>query len=176
MPDLKRTRSRLKFAIAALVLVDAVAVAILVTPLAGMRETRQQEMRQEWQLLKAREFAPWRGLDTKLPRARQQIEEFYQDRFPTEESSISASLGSVAAASGVRISGVKYSVKDAPIEGLERVEIAANLSGDYLQLVRFINALERNKLFFLVDGVELGSEQSGIVGLQLRIETYMRST
>jgi type IV pilus assembly protein PilO len=148
----------------------------LVTPIAGMRETRQQEMRQEWQQLKAREFAPWRGLDKKLPRAKQQIEEFYQERFPAEESSISASLGSVASASGVRVSGFKYSVKDAPIEGLERIEIAANLSGDYLQLVRFINALERNKLFFLIDGVELGSEQNGIVGLQLRIETYMRTT
>lgn len=176
MPDLKRTRSRLKFAIAALVLVDAAAVAMLVTPLAGMRETRQQEMRQEWQQLKAREFAPWRGLDKKLPRAKQQIDEFYQDRLPAAESSISASLGSVASASGVRISGVKYTLKDAPIEGLERVEIAATLSGDYLQLVRFINALERNKLFFLIDGVELGNEQNGVVGLQLRIETYMRST
>jgi len=67
-------------------------------------------------------------------------------------------------------------VKDAPIEGLERIEIAATLSGDYLQLVRFINALERNRLFFLIQGVELGGEQNGIVGLQLRIETYMRST
>lgn len=176
MPDLKRARSRLKIVIAALVLVDAAAVAMLLSPIAGMRETRQQEMRQEWQQLKAREFAPWRGLDKKLPRAKQQIEEFYQDRFPTEESSISDSLGNVASASGVRVSGVKYTVKDAPIEGLERVEIAANLSGDYLQLMRFINALERNKLFFLVDGVELGSEQNGIVGLQLKIETYMRST
>jgi type IV pilus assembly protein PilO len=176
MPDLKRTRSHLKFAIAALVLVDAAAVAMLVTPLAGMRETRQHEMRQEWQQLKAREFAPWRGLDKKLPRAKQQIEEFYQDRLPTTESSISASLGSLQSASGVRISGVKYTLKDAPIEGLERVEIAATLSGDYLQLVRFINALERNKLFFLIDGVELGNEQNGVVGLQLRIETYMRST
>jgi type IV pilus assembly protein PilO len=176
MPDLKRTRSRLKFAITTLVLVDAIAVAMLVSPLAGMREARQQEMRQEWQQLKAREFAPWRGLDKKLPRAKQQIEEFYQERFPAEESSISASLGSLQSASGVRISGVKYAVKDAPIEGLERVEISDNISGDYLQLVRFIIALERNKLFFLVDGVELGSEQNGIVGLQLRIETYMRST
>lgn len=176
MPDLKRTRQRLKYVIATLVLVDAAAVAMLLSPLAGMRATRQQEMRQEWQQLKAREFAPWRGLDKKLPRAKQQIDEFYQDRFPTEESSISDSLGTVASASGVRVSGVKYTVKDAPIEGLERVEIAANLSGDYLQLMRFINALERNKLFFLVDGVELGSEQNGIVGLQLKIETYMRST
>lgn len=176
MPDLKRTRNRLKIAIAALVLVDVAAVAMLVTPLAGMREARQQELRQEWLQLKAREYAPWRGLDKKLPRAKQQIEDFYQERFPAEESSISANLGTVASQTGVRISGVKYMVKDAPIEGLERVEIAANLSGDYLQLVRFINALERNKLFFLVNGVELGSAQNGIVGLQLRIETYLRAT
>jgi type IV pilus assembly protein PilO len=176
MPDLKQTRNRLKFAIAALVLIDAVAVAMLVTPLAGMREARQQELRQEWLQLKAREYAPWRGLDKKLPRAKNQIEEFYQDRFPAEESTISANLGAVASQTGVRISGVKYSVKDAPIEGLQRVDIGANLSGDYLQLMRFINALERNKLFFLVNGVELGSEQNGIVGLQLRIETYLRST
>jgi type IV pilus assembly protein PilO len=175
MPDLKRTRNRLKIAIAALVLVDAAAVAMLVTPLAGMRESRQQELRQEWVQLKSREYAPWRGLDKKLPRAKEQIDEFYQERFPAQESEISANLGAVASQSGVRLSGVKYSVKDAPIEGLERVEIAANLSGDYLQLVRFVNALERNKLFFLVNGVELGSAQNGIVGLQIRIETYLRS-
>jgi type IV pilus assembly protein PilO len=176
MPDLKRTRNGLKIAIAALVLVDAAAVAMLLTPIAGMREARQQELRQEWQQLKAREYAPWRGLDKKLPRAKEQIADFYQERIPTEESAISDNLGTVAAGTGVRISGVKYMVKDAPVEGLERVEIAANLSGDYLQLVRFINALERNKLFFLVEGVELGGEQNGIVGLQLRIETYLRST
>jgi len=175
MPDLKRTRNRLKIAIAALVLVDAAAVAMLVTPLAGMRESRQQELRQEWQQLKSREYAPWRGLDKKLPRAKEQIDEFYQERFPAQESEISANLGTVASQSGVRLSGVRYSVKDAPIEGLQRVEIAATLSGDYLQLVRFVNALERNKLFFLVDGVELGSAQNGIVGLQIRIETYLRS-
>jgi type IV pilus assembly protein PilO len=175
MPDLKRTRNRLKIAIVVLVLVDAAAVAMLVTPLAGMRESRQQELRQEWLQLKSREYAPWRGLDKKLPRAKEEIDQFYRDRFPAQESEISANLGAVASQSGVRLSGVRYSVKDAPIEGLERVEIAANLSGDYLQLVRFVNTLERNKLFFLVDGVELGSAQNGIVGLQIRIETYLRS-
>src|ERR1700686_901169 len=175
MPDLRRTRNRLKIAIVALVLVDAAAMAMLVTPLAGMRESRQQELRQEWLQLKSREYAPWRGLDKKLPRAKEQIDEFYQERLPAQESEISANLGAVASQSGVRLSGVKYSVRDAPIEGLQRVEVAATLSGDYLQLVRFVNALERNKLFFLVNGVELGSAQNGIVGLQIRIETYLRS-
>ncbi len=76
----------------------------------------------------------------------------------------------------MRVAGVKYAVKDAPIDGLQRVEIEANFSGDYLQLVRFINALERNKLFFLVNGVQLGSEQNGVVALQIKVETYLRLT
>jgi type II secretion system (T2SS) protein M len=176
MPDLKRTRDRLKIAIGALVLVDAIAIAMLVTPLAGMSQARQQEMRQLWQQLKSREFAPWRGLDKKLPRAKQDIDDFYQQRFPAEESAMAADFGRVASQTGVRVSGVKYTVKDAPIDGLERIEIDASLSGDYLELVRFINALERNKLFFLVDGIDLGSEQNGIVGLHLKVETYLRSS
>ena len=49
-----------------------------------------------------------------------------------------------------------------------------SLSGDYLQEVKFINALERDKMFFLVDGITLG-EQQGNVRLQLKLETYLRS-
>ena len=176
MADLKKTRNRLKIVVGAFVLIDAVAIAMLMTPLAGMREARQQELHQLWQQLKSREYAPWRGLDKKIPRAKQQIDEFYQQRFPAEESSISDNLGRLAAETGVRVTGEKYQVKDAQIEGLQPVEIAASCSGDYLQLVRFINALERNKLFFLVSGVELGNEQNGTVSLQIKIQTYLRST
>jgi len=93
MPDLKRTRSRLKIAIAALVLVDVVAIAMLVTPLAGMQQRRQQDLTQLWQSIKQREFAPWRGLDKKIPVARQHINDFYRDRFPAQDSDISADLG-----------------------------------------------------------------------------------
>src|SRR5205823_12638475 len=146
------------------VLLDAVAIAMLLTRRAGMRETRQQELRQLWQELKSREYAPWRGMDKKIPHAKDEIDNFFQDRFPDKESAISSDLGKVASESGVRVTGEKYTVKDAQIEGLERIEIAANLSGDYLQLVRFINALERSRLFFVVDSVELGGEQTGIVG------------
>jgi type IV pilus assembly protein PilO len=176
MPDLKQTRNHLKIAIGSLVLLDAICVVMLLTPLAGMRDARQQEMRQLWQDLKSRQFAPWRGLDKKIPQADQQIAQFYESRLPAEESAISADLGRVASETGVRIAGVKYTVKEAPIEGLQRVEVAANFSGDYLQLVRFINALERDKLFFIVDGVDLGSEENGIVGLQIKVETYLRTT
>jgi type IV pilus assembly protein PilO len=176
MPDLKRTRNQLKTAIGALLVVDAIAIAMLLTPIAGMRQARQQQIDELRQEIKQREFAPWRGLDKKIPQARQQIEEFYDERFPTEESAVDADLGRIAQETGVRVSGIKWKPpKDAPVDGLQRVDIAANLSGDYLQLVRFINALERNQLFFLVEGVELGNEKDGIVALQITLATYMRS-
>lgn len=175
MPDLKTMRKRLQIVIAALVLVDVAAVATLLTPIAGSQESRQQELRQLWLDLKARESAPWKGLDKKIPIAQRQIDDFYHDRFPAEDSAISADLGRVASETGVRMSAVKYTQKDAGLEGLERVEIEADLSGDYVQLVRFINALERNRLFFIVDDLELGNEQQGNVKLQIKVETYLRS-
>ena len=56
------------------------------------------------------------------------------------------------------------------------MEIQADFSGDYLQLVRFINALERDSLFFIIDSVELGGEQAGVVKLQLKLETYQKAS
>ena len=41
MPDLKKTRGKLVIAIAVLVLLDVVAVAMLLTPLAGSEGSRQ---------------------------------------------------------------------------------------------------------------------------------------
>ena len=175
MPDLRQVRSRVKIAVAALVLMNIAAIAMLLTPVAGSAEPRQQELNDSWMQLKQRESAPWRGLDKKIPLAKQQIEDFYRDRFPSEDSSISADLGKLASENGVQLSSVRYTQKDAGLDGLERMEIEANVSGDYVQLVRFINALERNRLFFLVDDLELGSEQQGTVRLQIKAETYLRS-
>jgi type IV pilus assembly protein PilO len=175
MADVKQMRNRLKIAIAALVLVDVAVIAMLMTPVAGSAEARQQELQQSWLQLKTRESAPWRGLDKKIPVAQKQIEDFYRDRFPSEDSAISADLGKLASENGVRLSAVKYEQKDSGLDGLERMEIDADVSGDYVQLVRFINALERNRLFFLVDDLELGNEQQGNVKLQIKAETYLRS-
>ena len=60
--------------------------------------------------------------------------------------------------------------------GLRPVEIDADFSGGYLQLVRFINGLERDPLFFIVDSVQLGGEQGGVVKLQLKLETYQKAS
>jgi hypothetical protein len=50
----------------------------------------------------------------------------------------------------------------------------AILNGDYRPLVLFMNSLERDKMFFLINGVTLTGQQSGMVGLRLKLTTYLR--
>ena len=54
------------------------------------------------------------------------------------------------------------------------MEIDARLSGDYRPLVQFINSLERDKMFFVINGVTLTGQQTGTVNLRLRLTTYLR--
>jgi hypothetical protein len=68
----------------------------------------------------------------------------------------------------------KYKEEDTEISGVVPVEIDGSFSGDYLQLVRFINALERSKLFFAVDSVDLAGESTGTVKLQITMHSYLR--
>jgi type IV pilus assembly protein PilO len=177
MPDLRETRHKVKIALAALAAADVIMLAVFFSPLIGSQGSRRQQLDQAWKELqqKTREAEPLRGLDKKVPIARKQIDQFYAQRLPSQDSAISADLGKVAAQSGAKIESIKYSMKDPEMVGLRRVEIDADLGGDYLQLVRFINALERDQLFFLVDSVGLGGAQGGVVKLQLKLETYLKT-
>ncbi|HVO79446.1 MAG TPA: hypothetical protein VMT28_01875 [Terriglobales bacterium] len=177
MPDLRDTKQKVKIALAALVLLDVVAAAVLFSPLVGSEKSRNAEMKQLWKELQAktREVEPLHGLDQKIVVAHQQIDAFYKDRLPAQDSVISAEMGKLAAESGVKIGQVRYKPKDPEPVGLRPMEIDAELSGGYLQLVRFINALERDQLLFIIDSVELGSAQGGTVRLQMKLETYMKT-
>lgn len=177
MANLRVARKRMMTAAIALVVADLAAIGFMLSPLGRSRSTRQEEYEQaRMQLqLKIRETTPLRGMDKKLDRARREIADFYRDRLPSQYSAVSTELGKVASGSGVRISQVSYDPKAADLPNLQRVGINANLDGDYLQVVKFINALERDQMFFIVDSLTLGQEQGGMVRLQLKLETYLKT-
>src|SRR5213595_95390 len=104
MPDLRKARTKMQIVVGALVAIDLAAVFLLLSPYAGSESSRQAQMRQLWLDLKSRETAPWRGLDKKIPDAKQQIAGFYHDRFPSGYSEISNSVDKIASESGVKIS------------------------------------------------------------------------
>jgi hypothetical protein len=175
MASIRETRKKLMPAVIALAVIDLVCVGYLFSPAGRSRQARQKEYQQLHQQLvaKQQEVLPTRGMDQKLTQASHDITGFYDTRFPAQYSTVTEELGKVATDNGVHLSGVKYDEKDAPIEGIRRLNMELTLSGDYLQEVKFINALERDKMFFLIDGIALG-EQQGNVRLQLKLETYLR--
>ena len=177
MPDLRQTRKNIQMALAALALVDIVAVVVLFSPLVGSTESRRQEINQLWSELQTKtvQVQPLKNLDQKVSLADHEITDFYKKRFPSEDSQIATQFGKLAVANGVVIESARYRVQDGEIDRLHPVELEATLSGNYTALAKFINALERDEMFFLVDGIALAGEQKGPIKLQLRLETYLRT-
>jgi len=176
MPDLGKTRRKLTVAIAAMVVADIVAAGILFSPLVGSAESRREQIRLLTADLakKTHDVQPLRNVDKKLVLAKDQINGFYKDRFAEKDSELTTELGKLAAENGIRIQQARYKEEDAESSGIVPVQIEGSFSGDYLQLVRFINTLERSKMFFTVDSVELAGEGTGTVRLQIGLHSYLR--
>ncbi|MCI0349867.1 MAG: hypothetical protein L0Z53_10620 [Acidobacteriales bacterium] len=168
-------RQRMMVAIGVLLVCAAAAVVYLFTNPSSIDREQAYVNAQNQLQLKQKEVQPLRGMEDKLKIAEKEIDAFYRQRLPDKSSEIAAELGRLAARNGVRISQAKYARKEAGIAGLTRVEIDANLEGDYLRAVKFINALERDKTFFILNSVDLGEQQQGgFVRLGLKLETLLR--
>jgi len=176
MPDLSDARQKVKIAISALVAIDVIAVAVLLSPLVGSTESRKAELGRLCADLqtKTRMVEPLRGIDKKIPVAGKQIDQFYTDRIPSREYQVAQALGKIAKDNGVKLLGVKYNAEDTVAVDLRPLEIELNVEGNYPQLARFLNSLERDKVFFIVNGVQL-EEQNGPVKLGMKLETYLKS-
>ncbi len=133
-----------------------------------------QEKKSEYRAMQLK-TKPLRGLDKKINQAQLDEQAFYEKRFPATYSAVLTELGELAIKNNVLLSRVQYS-QSKPNEGLYEIRIDANLSGDYAPIVRFINGLERDNVFFLIDGIALSGQQGGIVSLRMKLRTYLRQT
>jgi type IV pilus assembly protein PilO len=177
MPDLRRTRKNLKTAIAIMAGVDLLAAVMYFSPLVGSAESRRMELNELQTELKTktRQVAPLKDLPQKVVLASHQINDFYKRRFPSQSSQIVTEFGKLAAGNSVAIETVKYKLETAETGGLQPEEIDANLAGNYTSLARFINALERDEMFFIIDSVTLGGQPQGAVKLSMKVETYLKA-
>ncbi|HME32860.1 MAG TPA: hypothetical protein VKG65_08930 [Terriglobales bacterium] len=175
MASISEIRRKWMPALIGLIVLDLACVGYLFSPAGRSRQARQREYYEIRAQLTAKrqEVMPTRGMDQKLKQASQDIVTFDDERFPAQYSAVAEELGKLAADTGVHFAGLRYDEKGATIEGLRKLNVEITLSGDYLQEVKFINGLERDKMFFLIDGVNL-AEQQGVVRLQLKLETYLR--
>ena len=117
--------------------------------------------------------SPLRGLDQRVVDARKQIKDFYDDRIPANYSSIAVQVGDLAVKSGVHLSGVQYT-QGATTGDLTEISLDARISGEYQQIMHFVNGLERSKTFFVIRAMGFTGQQGGLVNLRLRVTTWMR--
>jgi type IV pilus assembly protein PilO len=121
---------------------------------------------------------PLEGLDEKLAQSTKDADKFYKQRLPFADSEVAGELGALAKKQGVKLIRVQYAHSPVLPGGageLTEARMDASLSGDYRPLVLFVNSLERDKMFFLITGVTLTGQQSGTVGLRVRLTSYLRS-
>jgi hypothetical protein len=75
--------------------------------------------------------------------------------------------------SGVRLSRLQYA-QGLPGAKLTEISMDAGISGEYPQIMRFVNSLERDKTFFVIRAMALTGQQGGTVNLRLRVSTWLR--
>jgi hypothetical protein len=118
---------------------------------------------------------PLRGLDTKLVKSTSDADTFYATRLPYGYSEVAAELGVLTKKTNVHLGQVHYTQAPVPgVSALTEVRMDAIISGDYRPVVLFINAVERDKQFFVINGINLTGQQTGQVNLRLRLTTYLR--
>jgi Tfp pilus assembly protein PilO len=176
LANIKEARRRFSLVLIVLVAVCLMAAGVLISPIGKSSRGSRERIQTLWNELrvKDREVMPLRGIDKKVVTAKEQISDFYETRLPFSYASVFDQLGKLASANGVRLGTGHYRTESSDVPDLERVDIEANVSGDYLRLVKFINAVERDKMFFIIDSVAFGEQQAGVVNLQIRMETYLR--
>jgi len=117
--------------------------------------------------------APLRGMDKRVDLTRAQMKDFYLKRIPPNYSSIASRIGELQVKAGVRLSRVNYT-QGKPGSELTEISMDAGIIGDYPQIMRFVNTLERDETFFVIQSVSLTGQQGGLVNLRLRVSTWLR--
>jgi len=119
---------------------------------------------------------PLRGLDVKLVNSTADADRFYKERLPYAVSQVATELGRVTKAQNVRLGRVAYNYTPELTGPGQLVEVRMDvaLTGDYRPLVQAINAMERDKMFLVINGITFTGANAGQVNLRMRVTTYLR--
>lgn len=174
------TAVNLHFAgVAALGVLDLFLLLHLLFAWQAVSASDPDAMAQQRTLLTAAQIAgrPLEGIDGKLADSTQGADLFYQQRLPYAYSQVLTELGVLTNRTGVRYTRGQYA-QVPELSGpyaMTEVRIDASISGEYRSVVGFINALERDRMFFTINSLTLSGQQTGQVNLRLRLVTFLRA-
>jgi hypothetical protein len=174
----ERLRSPLTWHILAVSTLAVLALALSIRVAAwhsfrSLREKGLAERRARLAVLQA-ELLPLRGTSKEIAQTSREIDGFYQSRIATSYSRVTGSIGDIAIRSGVRLTRIEYSQGE-PGSDLTQVSMEVGVDGDYPHVMQFVNGLERDEVFFVIRTLSFASMQGGIVGLRVKLSTWLRS-
>ena len=177
MASLSHVRKRFVMVVMVFLVIDVAAVAFLLSPWGRSPVQRIDEYNRarNERNQKAHDIQPLTGMEEKLKRADKDSDAFLETRLPAQGSQISNEIGKLAAANHVKLDQATYDTQDAELPGVQRIAVKASLTADYLNLMRFINALEREKMLMVIDSVKLNESQGGEVKVDLLVEAYKKA-
>ncbi len=93
-------------------------------------------------------------------------------------SAVSSELDDIAKKSGVQIQAVGLRHTDLAGRNLTQLDLDLTVNGDYGNVVKFMNGVQRSKNFYIVQSLSLQAEGQGGVGalhIGLHMRTYFRT-
>lgn len=180
-----RTNSRkwklaVKIALGCALAVDGALIAINwheASQSAQEQALQRSQLQQRLKLLAA-DVQKGREIEKRLPNVSQECDQFYkQDLLPSSsgDTAVLSDIGQIASKAGVQAAGLELREKDIKERGLKEVEISGSVQGNYQSLIQLIDGIERSEHFYLLEGLSLSSENSGVVKLQVALRTYFRT-
>lgn len=175
------TRSRVRsrtLLIALLALIPVLLLLLLRSPAqSAAARTRELADLQARHAEMERKVQELRNLSQKIQTAIQNGQQFTNASFLPRRSAFSAmltSLEKLAVANRLRPEDDTFQQNPSDNQlGLENVEVHLTLEGEYADVVRFINQLEREDLFWIVRDLEVTGGGGPQLRLNLRAETYL---
>jgi Tfp pilus assembly protein PilO len=114
------------------------------------------------------------------PTTRKDCEKFEQS-LPLKDagsSAMTSDLDEIAQKSSLQILTWTVRSKEVPNRGMIQEEIDLTVSGDYGSVAHFMNGLQRSPKFYIVDALELSTENqkgaNGALRVALHLRTYFR--
>ncbi|MBZ5491831.1 MAG: hypothetical protein LAO76_12950 [Acidobacteriia bacterium] len=183
MNHLEKMRKQFTTILAVLGAVDLLLVIYLLLPGSSpsARAAQEASLREQKQAL-TREVTPLIGIDKKLAQTRVDVKKFYEEKVPSQFSQISQHLEKLMKDAGVTTAGIRYgqdrtgSAEKNELPDVQRVNIETTVTGEYAKVAKFINAMEQDRLVFIIDQISLNSQEGGVVSLQVKFETFLKES
>jgi len=177
----KDPRRGWKIALVVLAVANAIAFGLLMRPPGGTVEELNERLRDARARirLEQQQLAAARANAQKIERARRDQIQFMQSYFldrRTLSSTVLSELESAARDAGLKAKEHSFTIE--PVEGadnLSMMTIVGNYEGNYGDLIRYVNRLDRSRRFLILDNIQAAPmQQAGVLASRFRINAFVR--